>query len=116
MADNRAGVVTGYVKLWPREVFYIERGELVKPSLNTSGVYILYPDLEVFYVGKSGKLFGRLSVHARKRYVLWNHFSAFLVPPDHLAYVEAIVIAATNSEANKAGGKRIPHIPPSTER
>jgi hypothetical protein len=72
------------VKLWPQEVFYIRdsrcKAEL-KKSLRHPGVYILYQDFDVFYVGKSAEsLFSRLSGHAAKLYRLWNHFSAFVVP------------------------------------
>ena len=55
-------------------------------------------------------LFKRLQSHAMKRYRLWNHFSAFVVPLDDLDDVEAIMIAATPRTANRSGGKRIPRI------
>jgi hypothetical protein len=106
--------VTNYVKLWPRDIFYLRDvqcvGEL-KKSLYQPGVYILYQDFDVFYVGQSDCLFKRLHSHATKRYRLWNHFSAFVVPrKEHLDYVEAIMIAATPRTANRQGGKRIEKI------
>jgi hypothetical protein len=62
-------------------------------------------------VGQSDCLFKRLRGHARKRYRLWNHFSAFVVPKtEHLDYVEAMMIAATPRTANKQGGRRIERI------
>lgn len=104
-------LVTGYVKLWPRDVFYIEDSECVselREKLNHPGVYILYHDFDVFYVGQSECLFKRLSEHATKRYRLWNHFSAFLVPKKgHLDYMEAIMIAAMPRTANMKPGKGI---------
>src|ERR1700683_4663543 len=82
--------VTNYVKLWPREVFDIRDAQCVNElteKLNHPGVYILYQDFDVFYVGKSACLYKRLHGHAMKRYRLWNHFSAFVVPiKEHLAY------------------------------
>jgi hypothetical protein len=46
-----------------------------------------------------------------KRYRLWNHFSAFVVPrKEQLDYVEAMMIAATPRTANRQGGRRIPKI------
>ena len=112
MADL-AGIVTGYAKLWPREVFYLvdsKCAQELRESLNCSGVYILYQDFDAFYVGQSESLFTRLREHAFKRYVLWNHFSAFVVPKEHLDHVEAIMIAATPRTANRSGGKRIGRI------
>ncbi len=106
MASMTAQLVTGYVKLWPREVFYIpQHADEVKNCLNHAGVYILYQDFDVFYIGKANRLFVRLRYHANKRYRLWNHFSAFLVHQSHLAEVEAIMIAATPRTDNKSGGK-----------
>jgi hypothetical protein len=103
-------LVNGYVKLWPREVFYVEDSQCtseLKKSLDAPGVYILYQDFDVFYVGQAECLFKRLLDHANKRYSLWNHFSAFAVSPGHLDYVEAIMIAATPRTANKQAGKGI---------
>ena len=82
----------------------------VKAYLDKSGVYILYQDFDVFYIGKAKSLFERVQFHASKRYRLWNHFSAFLVPEDRLDDVEAIMIAATPRTANRQGGKRIKRI------
>jgi hypothetical protein len=114
MADSEEGtpamtdiLVKNYVKLWPREVFYITDSQCVaelRKSLDCPGVYILYLDFDVFYVGQSDSLFTRLRSHA-------NHFSAFVVPrKDDLDYVEAIMIAATPRTANRQGGKQIPKI------
>jgi hypothetical protein len=106
---QKGNLVKGYVKLWPREVFYLDKPceKELKKSLREPGVYILYQDFDVFYVGKAKSLFGRLRFHAEKRYSLWNHFSAFVVDPLHLDYVEAIMIAATPRTANRQGGKGI---------
>ena len=101
-------LVESYVKLWPREIFYIPDPLIqskLKGSLKDSGVYILYQGFDIFYIGKADNLFKRLHSHATKRYRLWNHFSAFLVGQNHLAEVEAIMIAATPRTANKSGGK-----------
>ena len=110
---NTSITVSGYVKLWPREVFYLSNKKLnqeVRELLEKSGVYILYQDFDAFYIGQAESLFTRLRDHAMKRYRLWNHFSAFLVPEDSLDEVEAIMIAATPRTANRSGGKRIPRI------
>jgi len=77
MSGDAVGLATGYVKLWPREVFYIKQGEQVKDRLNGAGVYILFQDTKVFYVGQSKSLFRRLRRQARKPFTLWNHFQPF---------------------------------------
>jgi hypothetical protein len=110
MGNEMAGVVSGYVKLWPREVFYIADTDCSKKlcdSLDRAGVYVLYQDFDAFYVGQSECLFDRLRGHAMKRYILWNHFSAFIADKEHLDDLEALMIAATPRTANRSGGKRI---------
>jgi excinuclease UvrABC nuclease subunit len=94
-------------------VFYIKGVdclEAVKKCLDKPGVYILYHDFDVFYIGQGNSLFERLQKHAMKRYRLWNHFSAFVVPKEQLDDVEAIMITATPRTANRSVGKRIPRI------
>lgn len=106
-------LIQGYAKLWPREVFYIKPGtclDMVKECLDKPGVYTLYQDFDVFYIGKADSLFDRVRDHAKKRYRLWNHFSAFVVSQEYLDDVEAIVIAATPRTANRSGGRRIERI------
>ena len=102
-------IVTGYAKLWPRDVLNIHKGnalilnarELSKglSILRKPGVYILYRDEHPYYVGQaSNTLFSRLHDHANKStdayFNFWNSFSAFAVPKEHLDEVEAILIAA----------------------
>ncbi len=109
-------IVTGYTRLWPREVFDIHQKNklLVKQLglLQTAGVYVLYRDDHPYYLGQTtGSLVERLHDHANKTsdkwYHLWNFFCAFDVPKQHLDEVEAILIAAMPT-ANSAN----PKIPP----
>lgn len=108
MPKKTVSVVTRYVRLWPREVFYIKAGLAdLRSCLSQPGVYILYHNFDVFYVGQGKRLFNRLQSHALQRYWLWDHFSAFFVPKEHLNEVEAMIIAATPRTFNKSVGRRI---------
>ncbi|MBI4739065.1 GIY-YIG nuclease family protein [Candidatus Woesearchaeota archaeon] len=105
-------VVTGYAKMWPREVFDIKEGkrllDSIRQLLSEPGVYVLYRDDLPYYVGKTTKpLFNRIWAHANKPkdkyYNFWNFFSAFVVPhTDHISEVEGLLIAAmpTSNSAN----------------
>ncbi len=104
-------IVAGYAQMWPREVFDIHKKNrlLIKQQklLQGRGVYVLYRDDHPYYVGQTtGSLFERIHDHANKTsdkwYHLWNFFSAFEVPKEHLDQVEAILIAAmpTANSAN----------------
>ena len=114
---KRSGkIVTGYARLWPREVFDIHKKKelLIKQQklLHGTGVCVLYRDDDPYYVGQTaGSLFERIHDHANKTtdkwYHLWNFFSAFHVPKKHLDEVEAILIAAMPT-ANSANPRIAP--------
>ncbi len=104
-------LVTGYVKMWPRELFDIRQQNTNRLILNmpkfsreieilrSPGVYVLYRDEHPYYVGKAGRrLIWRLQTHANVRtdtyFNFWDSFSAFAVQKEYLDEVEAILIAA----------------------
>jgi GIY-YIG catalytic domain len=115
MALTRSPIVTGYARMWPREIFDVKQRKgrrlFVKDHkdlrrLNDPGVYILYRDDAPYYVGRATKLATRLHDHANKstdRYFnFWNFFSVFVVPDrKHIAEVEGILIASMTT-ANRA--------------
>lgn len=116
-----SGFVTGYARMWPREIFDRGKGKTLLAArlefLKEKGVYILYRNEHPYYIGKSQvSLFRRLRHHAvrpqGRYYNFWNLFSAFAVPDgkgrDEL---EAILIAAmptVNSAAPKLKKMRFP--------
>src|SRR6202451_3815228 len=104
-------IVTGYARMWPREVFGLfppAKGAASKRKrpmakgldfLKSSGVYVLYRDDKPYYIGQATKLHHRLwghAVRAEGRYFhFWNFFSAFAVPDvKHRSEIEVILIAA----------------------
>ena len=101
------GMVTGYIKLWPREALQLI-GDQHKTKLLVNelellrepGVYVLYRDDQPYYVGKATRtLFKRLHDHSNKAtdtyYRFWNRFSAFVIPnPAHIGPLEGILINA----------------------
>jgi hypothetical protein len=121
MAARTSGIVTGYARMWPREIFDAKDGNQLLARgcefLTQKGVYILYRDEHPYYIGKTSRsLFGRMRGHAvrpeARYYNFWNMFSAFAVPDrtkrDEL---EAILIAAmptVNSAEPKLNKMRFP--------
>ena len=69
-------------------------------ELSNKVVYILYRDDILFYIGKAkdGSLYRRMRSHATnprsKRYLFWNYFSAFIVQPEYIDAVEALLISS----------------------
>src|SRR5271170_4715899 len=114
-------IVSGYARMWPREVFgkfpplkgaASKRKKIMAKGLRFlegPGVYILYRDDEPYYIGQATKLRSRLwghAIQAESRYFhFWNFFSAFAVPsPRHRDELEGILIAAMPT-ANSAKPK-----------
>jgi hypothetical protein len=115
MAQVRKPIVTGYAKMWPREIWNVKHKKAGKlfiknheqlQDLRKPGVYILYRNDVPYYVGRATKLSTRLHDHANKStdpyYNFWNFFSVFVVGEEkHAAEVEGILIAAMPT-ANRA--------------
>lgn len=113
MRSERREIITGYAKLWPREVFSLKRGKKLlmrdEKLLEEPGVYVLYRDDRPYYVGKTAgrPLWERIQDHANEPkdtyYNFWNYFSAFVVPEkDDIGAIERILIAAMPTAANGA--------------
>jgi hypothetical protein len=116
MPAKRNGIVEGYARNWPREMFdskaRFAKGE---SFLQKPGVYVLYNDGRPHYIGQAIRMFDRLNAHARpqsRNYNFWNTFSAFAIKDrkgrDEL---EAILIAAmptANSAKPKLNKMRMP--------
>jgi len=111
--SKEKALLVGYTGIWPREVLEVrELFDEVREKLGRPGVYVLYRDQIPYYVGQAaGHLYKRLRYHALvsrgRRHYFWNFFSAFEVPKEHLAEVEAMLIAALPT-ANSAKPKIAP--------
>src|ERR1700677_1544775 len=95
--------VTGYGKLWPREVFRIQKKNRIlindEKKFHKPGIYVLYRNAIPYYVGKASKnVVYRLQDHANKPsdtyYHNWNFFAFFLMQTNFLDMVESILISA----------------------
>jgi len=101
---NKGRIVTGYARMWPREVFDVRKNDdflkEAKDLLKSPGVYVLYRDEEPHYIGKTSRsLWLRIHDHTKstdKLYNFWNYFSAFEVPGEEhdRDEIEAILIAS----------------------
>jgi excinuclease UvrABC nuclease subunit len=83
MVAKRSGIVGGYARSWPREIFDLKaKAAREIDFLSRPGVYVLYNDGEQHYIGQAVSMFNRLLAHAHPKsryYNFWNTFSAFEV-------------------------------------
>ena len=69
---------------------------------NSHGIYALYDENELYYVGKSTDLKNRVKQHLKDRhYASWSHFSLYLVrKADHVGEIESLIIRVANPKGN----------------
>lgn len=79
--------------------YYRQITELIGSS---HGIYALYDENELYYVGKSTDLKNRVKQHLKDRHLAsWTHFSLYLVrKADHIGEIESLVIRVANPKGN----------------
>lgn len=74
-----------------------------------SGVYALYHDKRLYYVGLASNLMGRLKSHLRDRHKgLWDRFSVYLTARNdgaHIRELEALLLRIVVPVGNRVGGR-----------
>jgi hypothetical protein len=70
---------------------------------NSPGIYALYDQNELYYVGKSTDLKRRVRQHLKDRHLAsWTHFSLYLVRNSERTHeIESLVIRIANPEGNR---------------
>jgi hypothetical protein len=99
----------------PRPKIVIERLENISKSLfknyyslitelvgNRHGIYALYDEGELYYVGKSADLRKRVKQHLKGTHLgKWSHFSLFLIKnAEHVNEIESLLIRIANPKGN----------------
>jgi hypothetical protein len=105
---TRGLLLTGLLESIPSDSFEILRDELKDIMRGAGGIYALYKDKQLHYVGLGQHLDGRLYHHlTRDRFAgKWNNFSVFFVKRGrHLKDLETLVLRIARPPANKVSGK-----------
>jgi hypothetical protein len=70
---------------------------------DSPGVYALYDDNELYYVGKSTDLRNRVKHHLRDRHgASWTHFSLYLARKEvHIHEIESLIVRISNPKGNR---------------
>ena len=70
---------------------------------SSPGIYALYDENELYYVGKSTELRKRVKQHLKDRHLAsWTHFSLYLVcNSEHINEIESLVVRIANPEGNR---------------
>ena len=90
-----------------REIFERYSKALSELVGSSHGVYALYDENELYYVGKTSDLKRRILQHLKDRhYAQWTHFSLFLTKKSaYINDIESVIISISNPKGNKAKPK-----------
>lgn len=100
-------LITDRVEGISKDVFKRYFSEITKLIGSSPGIYALYDEDQLYYVGKSTDLKKRVKQHLRDRhYASWTHFSLFLIRKvDHINEIESLLIRISNPKGNSTKPK-----------
>ena len=103
----RGQLIKGYVERMSREGFNVFGSDLRDLLSRKAGLYALYKDHKLHYVGMSENLYGRIIHHTRDRHKKkWDNFSAYVIHRfRYIKDLEAIVLRLGEHHGNKVKGK-----------
>lgn len=99
----KRGLVVKQLESVPKEVFTKYYSMITELVGSSPGIYALYDDDLLYYVGKSTDLRKRVKQHLRDRhYASWTHFSLYLVrKAEHIGEIEALLVRIANPKGNR---------------
>jgi len=103
------GLVVGHLERVSGDVFVNRSDAITELAGNRPGIYALYKNSALYYVGLARKLRlkGRVKSHLRDRHAgKWNSFSMYFVRSErYLKDLESLAIRIAYPKGNKARGK-----------
>lgn len=106
-ATRRRKLVVGHLEKVSGQLFE-EYPRVIKELIKgKSGVYALYKNDSLYYVGLASDLVTRLKAHLRDRHNRkWNRFSVYLtVHDDHMKEMESLMLRIASPSGNAQGGR-----------
>jgi hypothetical protein len=105
----RGALIKGMTKKLPSEILGdpVFEEKLTELLRGHSGIYVLYKDDSVYYVGLARSLHGRVRWHLRDRHAgKWNSFKVFLIQRvGYLKDIETLVLNIAMPKGNRALGR-----------
>ena len=99
---KQKGLVTESLEHISKEIFS-KHTELITKLIDTSsGVYALYDENELYYVGRATQLRTRVKQHLKDRHEsAWTHYSLFLIKNhEHIGEIESLLVRIANPKGN----------------
>lgn len=96
-------LVTQKLEMVSKEVFKNHKELIIELIGNSHGIYALYDERELYYVGKSIDLKKRVNRHLQDRHkASWSYFSLYLVRnADHISEIESLLVRISSPKGNR---------------
>jgi len=96
-------LVTQRLEKVSKDVFRKYNKQITDLVGSSPGIYALYDDNELYYVGKSTDLKKRVKQHLKDRHLAsWSHFSLYLVRnAEHIHEIESLLVRISNPKGNR---------------
>ncbi len=109
MRSNRGQLVSQHLENISRQALENYQGILKEYVKGRHGVYALYRNGNLYYVGLASNLRNRLKAHLKDRHAqTWDSFSAYLTIKDsHLHELETLILKIASPKGNKISGNFI---------
>ena len=106
-SSNRSMILTQKLESISRKIFEEHKKIIIKFIGNKPGVYALYDEKELYYVGRAIDLAERVKYHLKDQHsALWTHFSVYFTKKVQYANdIEAVIISIAQPKGNKVKPK-----------
>jgi predicted GIY-YIG superfamily endonuclease len=109
LRNVKGTLLKGVLENVPAESFEVVTEAMKKMLHGKSGIYTLYNDDRVYYIGLAKNLRGRIRWHRKDKHAgKWNKFSVFIIEKvKYLKDIETLILHISQPKGNKTQG-RIP--------
>lgn len=103
MSYKSRSLVTEKLELVSKDVFVNYSEDIIQLVGDSPGIYALYDEGDLYYVGKSIDLKKRVKQHLKDRHkASWTHFSLYLVRnAEHIHEIESLLVRISNPKGNR---------------
>ncbi len=100
---RRSMILTQKLEGISKKIFERYKKKVILYIGNKPGVYALYDEKELYYVGRASDLAKRVNDHLKDRHsALWTHFSVYFTKKAQYANdIEAVIISVAQPKGNK---------------
>ncbi|MBS1733432.1 MAG: DUF2924 domain-containing protein [Bacteroidetes bacterium] len=104
---TKRGLFTESLEGISRNLFKDHKEIITELIGDSSGIYALYDDNELYYVGRASDLKRRVNQHLKDRHdSQWTHFSLFLIKKvDYIGDIESLLVRIAEPVGNRAKPK-----------